>query len=357
MALLFADSFSIYATADLPTRWVGGAQGTLIDSAILPPNAQAGAQVLDQTGGSAGVKSNNYGSLARMIAGFRMYMPNTGTEGIGSVMFFDWVSGFLSEGHNIKLAVDRAGTYIINGGTGATIVSGPVIPLNEWHHYEIDVIFGTASNATVALYLDGNPTPFMYATGFSLPSATSNNVILGDFSVLGVDSVSSYKADFYLLSGAGPVAEFNSALAPQGLGGAKVAFAVPTGPGIVSAWTPNGAATIWQCINQIPQDGDTTYASDANPGDQYQVVFGSLPAMQDLIAVQLSTYARTDDAGPRAYQSGFYSGGTYAYSGMNQYLGGSYMYIQDEFMTNPVTGNPWVPGDLTGLQYGAKLTV
>jgi hypothetical protein len=79
--------------------------------------------------------------------------------------------------------------------------------------------------------------------------------------------------------------------------------------------------------------------------------------MQSLIAVQLSTYARTDDAGPRAYQSGFYSGGTYGFSGMDQYLGGSYNYIEDEYAANPVTGTAWTPAALTGLQYGAKLTV
>jgi hypothetical protein len=197
----------------------------------------------------------------------------------------------------------------------------------------------------------------MSITGFSLPFATANNVILGDFNVVGVDSVSSYKADFYLLNGSGPVAMFNAPLATQGLGAAKMAFAVPNGPGIVSAWTPNGAATIWQSIDQIPQDGDTTYASSSTVGQQYMTTFGALPAMQSLLAVQLSIYARTDDAGPRAYQSGFWKGGTFGFSGVDQFLGGSYNYIEDEYMLNPVNGLAWTPGDLAGLQFGAELTV
>jgi hypothetical protein len=85
--------------------------------------------------------------------------------------------------------------------------------------------------------------------------------------------------------------------------------------------------------------------------------FAALPPMQTLISVQLSSYARTDDAGPRAYQSGFWKGGTFGFSGVNEYLGGTYNYIEDEYMINPITGLPWAVADLTGLQFGAELTV
>jgi hypothetical protein len=78
--------------------------------------------------------------------------------------------------------------------------------------------------------------------------------------------------------------------------------------------------------------------------------------MSHITDVQLSTYARTDGAGPRSYQSGFYQGGTYGYSGVNQFLGSTYNYIEDEFPANPATGLAWAPSDLATLQFGAKLT-
>lgn len=356
MALLFCDSFSGYATADLPTRWVGADQNVSIVNTPLPPNSQAGAQVLFNNGGFA--VNNNFGSNARMVMGCRYYRFST--FAIGYVMGFASPTGVGSWLTPCHIKMDGSGTTIWSGDSGSEILlaTGPVIPAQEWHHLELDATFGLAGTATIHLYVDGDTTPFLSAVGVSTLTATASTCFLGQPpSAVSGANAAGYFADFYLLNGVGADARFNSAFAPQGFGAPKVAFAIPTAPGAASDWTPNGAATIWESIDQIPQDGDTTYASDATPGDQYQVVFGSLPPMQTLLAVQLSTYARTDDAGPRAYQSGFWKGGVFGYSGHDQFLGGTYNYIEDEFMTNPVTGLAWAPADLTGLQFGAKLTV
>jgi hypothetical protein len=360
MAQLFVDSFGIYSTADIPTRWPGGgANGYTIVNTPLPPGSQAGAQVLAIGNNFQGITTNNFGANPRVITGFR-FMKATGTSATQGII--------IAYGHQLSMGqfrgvcsvqYDAMGTYITDG-VGAVLGTGPIVPFNEWHHYEFDAQMGLAGAATLKLYLDGSPTPFISVTGASTQYAEAEFVSTGSGPINGVfwnvNAGGGYYADFYMFNGTG-AAPFNAALAPQSLGAAKMAFAIPNGAGTVSAWTPNGAATIWQCINQIPQDGDTTYASDATPGDQYQCTFTALPLMQTLISVQLSTYARTDDAGPRAYQSGFWHAGTFGYSGMNQFLGGTYNYIQDEFMTNPVTGLAWAPADLTGLQFGAKLTI
>ena len=355
MAQLFVDSFSIYATADLPTRYPGGSSSCAITTAVLPPNSQAGAKVLQDSGGAAVNLSTNYGPQARMIAGFRHYK-----DGIRNGFMFQMLNaagGFSTLVCGVY--ADTTGTFIYGPGN-VLLGSAVTVPLNEWHHYELDVIFGAAANATINLYLDGNPVPFISLTGQTLAATAAYfGLPAGVYSGAPFQTQTSTGeyADFYFLNGTGPVAMFNSALAPQGLGAAKMAFAVPNAPGTVSAWTPNGAATIWQSIDQIPQDGDTTYASSATVGQQYMTTFGALPAMQSLLSVQLSTYARTDDAGPRAYQSGFWSGGTFGFSGMNQFLGGTYNYVEDEYMLNPITSTAWTPSALVGLQFGAELTV
>ena len=361
MALLFCDSFGIYETADIPTRWKGGNifNGSVIDSAQLPPNSQAGAQVLDCTG-TAGVLSDNYGSQSRYILGFRFYRSLNGSAGV--ICGLAHTLGIGSYGSSAYIQLSSSATYITDG-SNTILATGPIIPYHEWHHFEVDFQQGLTGTANITIYKDGSPTPFLQALGVSTTYAVSEQFVLGrPAPSVGppISQDNAYFADFYAFNGvAQTVGPYNFAapLAPQGFGSAKMAFSVPDAPGIVSAWTPNGAATIWQSIDQIPQDGDTTYASSATVGQAYQCPFGALPAMQSLIAVQLSTYARTDDAGPRAYQSGFYSGGTYGYSGVNQFLGGTYNYIMDEFTTNPVTGVAWTPAALTGLQFGAELTV
>jgi hypothetical protein len=365
MSLLFIDSFGGYTTADLPTRYKGGAyNGPTIQSGVLPPSPQAGAQTLQLGGGSQVLSDTVSPVMSRTIMGCRFYKNSTNNGNLFEMGLSLGVGGQIQP--CCALAIYETGTYItdglLNNGNPNTLATGPVIPQNEWHHIEFDVIYGTAANATLVVYLDGNPTPFMSVAGQTLQRATADRWWVGaanqnaNASELN-SAVPGYVADLYVFSGTGPVSTFNSALAPQGFGAPKVAFSVPNGVGIISDWTPNGAGTIWQSINQIPQDGDTTYASDATPGDQYQCTFTALPAQQSLLAVQLSNYARTDDAGPRAYQSGFWKGGTFGYSGVNQFLAGTYNYIEDEFMVNPVTGVAWIPGDLVGLQYGARLTI
>ena len=359
MSLLFMDSFGGYTTADLPTRWAGGSQFALIDSTVLPPNSQAGAKVLDCTpNDSAYVLSQNYGALSRYILSARIYRAASGFNS-GAVFSLLHNISISSTGAAVVLQVTPTGTFITKGD-GTILGSGPIIKYQEWHHIECDFTLSTTGAAVLIVYLDGNPTPFINITGVSTQYAVAEQYSLGRAQQnlnANIGGDKDYFADHYVFSGGIGPAPFNAPLAPIGLGAAKMAFAVPTGPGIISDWAANGAATIWECIDQIPQDGDTTYVSDATPGDQYQCVFGALPAMQSLIAVQLSNYARTDDAGPRAYQSGFWKGGVFGYSGVDQFLSGSYNYIQDEFPVNPVTGLAWVPADLTALQFGCKLTV
>lgn len=357
MAILFLDSFSAYSTADLPTRWKGAAFQCSIVNTVLPPGAQVGAQVLSNDGGAGGfVVGDNYGAKTQMTMACRYYRASTSE--VGYVMGFANPSGVGSWSTPCHIKIDGSGTTIWSGDSGGEILlgSGPVIPAQEWHHLELDVTFGLAGTATINLYLDGNPTPFIHLTGVSTATSAATTFFLGQPpSATSGATAKGYFSGFYSFDNTG-AAVFNAPLAPQGFGAPDIAFAVPSGPGHLSAWTPNGAATIWQCINQIPQDGDTTYASDATPGDAYMVTFGALPAMQTLLAVQLSVYAREDDAGPRSYQSGFSNGTTDGYSGVDKYLGGTYNYIQDEFPLNPVTGLAWSPGDLATLQFGAKLT-
>jgi hypothetical protein len=362
MAILFMDSFSGYMTADIPTRWVGENAHASIVNTPLPPGSQAGAQILQLSSGSGNgsVVGNNYGSQPRMIQGFRYYRAGSGGNASGAIAGFCYPAGLGTFGIEAYFACDNSGSYLYSGN-GTRLGTGPVVTPNEWHHYELDVLFGSAANATLKLYVDGNPTPSIVVTGATLPNATANQSFLGGGFQGGQPSnADGYYADFYLFNSSGAAPE-NAALAPQSisgqaLGAPKMAFTVPNGPGRISNWTANGAATIWQSINQVPQDGDTTYAASSTVNNAFMVTLGAVPSMTTLIAVQVSNYAREDDAGPRSYQSGFGNGVSETYSGMDQFLGGTYNYIEDEFPLNPITGLQWVPGDLAGLQVGLKLT-
>jgi len=361
MAQLFLDNPSIYHGGNLSAWWVGGAVGTT-SNANLPPGAQAGSYTLYGNGDSTRVSfiTNNFGAKARMIAGCHANYAGGG----GNIIQFGYSPspGFIQP--VAAVALYTTGTIItdglLNNGNPNILATGPIIPVNEWHHYEFDVTFGTASNATLSLYLDGNPTPFMQVTGATLQNATATMAAFYTFSENPSNSelnkaINGYINDGYVFDGTGG-APWNAALAPQGLGEPVNGFAFMNGPGITSAWTPNGAATDWQCTTTVPP-GDTPFASSSTIGQTFFGTLGTIPAVSHIIGTQVSTYAKQSTTGARAIQSGLSDGATTVFSGTDDFLSTSSAYFFDEHETNPVTAAPWAVADLTTLQIGEKLTV
>lgn len=359
---------SIYATAGINAWWVGGSSNVTTQSAILPPGSQAGALTLsDTSNNNAMVLSNTYTPQSGKTMACRFYRVPTGSGGLGGNVME--VCKNVGSGHinpAACVAVFDSGTQITDGFLGGDspniLAIGPVIPSGQWHHLEMQVVLGTASNASITLYLDGNPVPFMSVTGVSLQYATSDcHTFYADTiftppidSSLGSAFV-GYITDDYVFDNTGP-APWNGALAPLGLGGAKTGFAFMGGPGVTSAWTPNGAATDWQCTNTVPP-GATPYASSSTVGQTFFGTLTALPTASAIIGAQISTFAAENTGGARAIQSGFSNGSTEVYSGTNRFLATSPAYFFDEYETNPVTSLPWSPADVATLQIGEQLTV
>lgn len=368
MAGLLLDITGAYRTADLTTKWPGGTNNMIVDDGSLsgvplPTFSQSGARFLvaNPSGGgnAAYVQSDNYGTKARLIAKTRFYRFN---EASSLVMSFANPNGVGNLIMCAAVGVDNQGTYIFdgNGFSGAHILAtGPVIPANVWTDFEFDVIFGTANNATCKLYINGNPTPFLSVTGVSTNQANGSILILGGGDgawpiVVPTGGRGAY-IDTYLFDGTG-AAPFNAALAGQNLGAAKVGFAMPNGPGRISGtWTANGAATLWQCINEIPENGDTTYVATSTATDAFMCTTGPYPNIGTLIAVQAEAYVRVDDGGSHLVQTGLGNGVTESYSGVSFAPAATYSNMRQFYPTNPFTVAAWAAGDQNTLQVGQKM--
>lgn len=357
MAQLFLDNPSLYTTGTINNWWFGGSNGFSVSNTQVAPGSQAGSYSLDNSSGGDGnfVQSNNVGNKSRLIIGFRYYRTRSDKYAVAGFSVANQ-PGLGNTDTCVFIGANNLGTYIVKGD-GTVLGTGPIIPLNEWHHYEFDATFSTTGGATLNLYIDGNPVPFISVTSSNTKYSYANFFQLGNTAPggSGFGSQGGYYQDAYFFDSTGG-APLNAALAPQGFGAPKTAWAVPNGAGMTTNWTPNGAGANWQCVDSIPPAGDAAYVSSSTVGNIDFYTLSAFPSMATLLSAQCSVYAREDDAGPRSIQAGFSDGATSGFSGSDEYLGGTYQYHFQEFPTNPVTGIAWNPADLATLQAGVKLT-
>lgn len=139
----------------------------------------------------------------------------------------------------------------------------------------------------------------------------------------------------------------------------RVYFSLPSAPGPVTQFTPNGAATNWECVDENPPDDNTTYVSAAAAGltDVYDIPANAIPAGADVYGVMARALARKDDAGANELDVLLRSGGTNYPSGSPVALSSSFVYQWQTWTENPATpGTPWTPGGANAALPGVTRT-
>ena len=126
----------------------------------------------------------------------------------------------------------------------------------------------------------------------------------------------------------------------------------PTGPGFyVNNWSRNTGSTNWEAVDEIPNDGDTTYVftTTANiyesfsMSDQslvnanYMALITSVLAKKDSGTVKIALGIRDDDNNTN-------------YWGANSNLGTSYGVIEERRTVDPSTGVSWTSTGINSTQ-------
>ena len=127
--------------------------------------------------------------------------------------------------------------------------------------------------------------------------------------------------------------------APVGID-SRIITKLPSGAGSVTAWTPNGASQNWQCVDENPPDGGTTYVSASTAGNQDSY---AMPVASFTIApvmVLARALMRKDDRATRTAGVGVVSG----FSGATEItatIGSSYGFVDGCISIDPSTGLVW----------------
>ena len=346
MAYQFWDGFDNYAGST--ELWDSVAVSSNISYSSAYCRFPAPSGTLGQgmrIGGSASKTKNFTGNQATAIASFAIFfesLPSTGHYGF--VAFND--AGL----NQCFLAVLPTGALQIFNGNGSTVLgtSAPgVVTSGVW--YWIDLIITiNATTGAATVYLNQPVGGIALLTISSANTqrtgnAYANQVCIGDFNSSG--NVMRFD-DFHCHDSSGS--------APNAvLGDSRIYTKKANGAGYATTWTPNGAAANWQCSDDSPPDGDTTYNANNTPGttEGYAVPSAGFTVAPNGLVRR--SYVRRDDAGPHTFQNGIRSGSTNAL-GTAFTVPASYAWTDclTCYVNDPATGSPWAsatPADAASM--------
>ncbi len=339
----FADPFDDYTTASQIYEGTGGSltYGSLFARFSAP--AGLTGQGLNIGVNSFVRKNLPYTSPSRAIAGVAFNAQ--GVPGTTPALIIS-----LCDSGTVQVSLRRNNAGQLQFFRGATAIgplSAPLIAPGLWHYLEIDVTIDPASGS-VTVWMDsplsgvGSGSIFTQSGLNTRSTANSwaNQVQLGDPA-----NVGGWYDDLYCFDTTGT--SLNSRL-----GDNQMVTKMPSGPGDLTHWTPNGAAANWQCENSIPPN-DSKYTSDSTVGDidTYAMQSAGLTTAP-LLVMQRNRWWK-DDAAAHSMQSLIRLAGTNA-NGATQVLGSSPTFFDTPFPTDP-SGNPWTAGNADSVQGGKYL--
>lgn len=315
--IIWADSFMGYSTAQ-SVRWYSTDGGFTL--------------TINNTGGRGGRGSCVPNGTATLLA--RKSLGASYTCHIFSAAVFGQL------GTNDRIFV---GGQAFNGTSsgavgwaGTSAVTSSWLPTSGWTYVSIRV-FRSATVGTVDVWFNG--ANVLSLTGVNTTSGSAGEM---DFS-------GGFKMSDLMLQASNTASD-------TPIGDSAVTLILPTGPGSNSGFTPTGAASNWQAVDDAPPDDDTSYDSSAVVGTKDSYAMADLGAsVSTVYGVVAKLTARKTDAGTRSVAPLLHIGGT-DYVGTGQNPGTSYGGFSQVYNTNPATSAAWTVADVNGLEMGEEVS-
>jgi len=343
MSIVFIDGFSTYGTQSGLEKagWTFG--GVDVNPAITNGRF-SGTRALRLSGFTDSVRRPlGRGAVTEYCVGFAFRVLSTDVNGFPVIAF----NGLVTTAY--QLTITGAGFLRVRTRSGATLADGLLnvgIP-NQWNYIEFRVFDGTSFQVFVNGVLD---------VSGSLPSISDiYSITLGDDADTAVEprTPDNEYTDMYFKVAGGT---YNSDTLP--LGDCRVVTKLPEAD-VTAQFVPSTGTTNFSNVDDVPDDGDTTFVSAANTGtfDAYRSTTPLPFNPQKVHAVAVATVARKTDAGLRKLGIRVQSaGGTVVeYPGFS--LGVSYQRYQEVIEKDPDGNVDWTKAKVDSLVFGPKLEV
>lgn len=265
-----------------------------------------------------------------------------------------WCSAFSDEARmglldgsswQIFVRVQSDGVPRIVRGDGTILASASnALQLNTWHFVQLRVTIANAGGSA-ELRIDGQ-TVATLASGDTQNTATAG--------------ANGWKVEH---TGDGLNNRFDNVIVHDTVGDAPTSWTpetriyetLPTGAGFTTEWTPTGAAANWQCVDEQPSDGDTTYVSAATaPLSDLYTAPAEAAAGGIVYGVAVHATVRKDDAGASEVDGLVRTGAATFAKGSPKALTTSYVRQRWLWTLNPATGLAWTLADANAAEVGIR---
>jgi len=288
---------------------------------------------------SGASKVKNYKSnVANPIADFAFTIENLPTS--GRQAFFSFGDAGSPQ---VVLAVNANGALEVWRGNSVFALgtllgsSAPGLITAGFYFCDVDAFIATSTgsvNVYIGVAAGGSPTITLSGVNTQNSSNAYINQVSIGFLSGGVSTTGMRFDDFHAHDGSGSAP--NAVLGE----GTRIYTKMPSSAGYATTWTANGASANWQCVDDIPPDGDTTYVSAAAFPLTEGYSAGTAGFTGTVNGVVRRSYIRKDDAGAHTFSNGVRSGGTNGL-GAAASVNSTYAYVESFFATDPNTSAAW----------------
>jgi hypothetical protein len=228
---------------------------------------------------------------------------------------------------------------------GGTVTGGGILSSGVRHYVEI-VPLAFTTGQQVYVYVDGNyVSPYISLNTANLNVGYPVTPWIGAIAGSATTALNWVCDSIYHCDSSGG----NNYLLALGTS-TVVVDGISAGVGQFTNYAPNGAATVWQCLNTIPPPGDTTYASDATAGDQAAVSIGAISSLGSVAFINVEANVRQEvSSGGRSFAVGIGNGSAVTY-GSTRTPTTTYQVYNQVFDGNPNVGGRWLVSQLPTLQ-------
>ena len=345
MSLLFIDSFDHLDTATLPNKYDTTPGGWTTINAAAGRNSTKGLRLLSTSVSTTALrKTLPTGDV--FIVGIAVNLTS-GLPASEKALFV------FKDNTTAQVSISISSDGKVRAYRG-TIASGTLLGTSSssinssgYHYFEAKV---TINNTSGTVEVRQDTIALLALSGVNTRQSANNQATLLDL-FCNEDGTSTYSFtlldadDLYICDDAGSVNN-------DFLGDRRVEAVLPDADGAAANWVPNGATFNFQCVDEVPPDGDTTYVETTiTPGDDDTYSFPNLVTTSGTVAgIAINLNARKTDAGTQTL-SAIADLSASRTTSAGQTIGVTYSNYQSIQETKP-GGGAWTITDVNNSEFG-----